>query len=77
MRRLGRELFTRRGLVLSFFFLRVLLIFLGGVAYLLMPFDLIPESVVGVLGFLDDALIFLFGALMIAANYRARLLQMG
>lgn len=41
--------------------------------YILLPFDLIPERVVGIFGYLDDALvaiiIFLFFVAMVAIRY--------
>ena len=42
--------------VRSIYFLRSLFL---GIIYILLPFDLIPERLFGVVGFIDDIMIFL------------------
>lgn len=50
--------------------LKLLQFLLFGVIYVLSPFDLIPESVVGVVGSLDDIMIILMILLFITSSYR-------
>lgn len=64
-----RELFTVQGLLLLYR-LRILFIFLIVGAYLIMPFDLLPELVLGVMGFLDDILVLLCALVWVTLIYR-------
>ncbi|GKV09150.1 hypothetical protein SLEP1_g20694 [Rubroshorea leprosula] len=41
------------------------------VAYVLSPIDIIPEAILGIVGFLDDILIVLLCFLHVAALYRS------
>ena len=64
LKRLVRQIFSVHFLgffLRNVYFMR--LIFMA-VFYLILPFDFLPESVVGVVGFIDDLLIF-----MILASY--------
>lgn len=47
----------------------------GGLIYALLPLDLIPESIVGVVGFLDDFFFVLFLFVVIANSIRAAILR--
>ena len=49
---------------------RIVLLAIGAIFYLISPFDILPESVFGVLGFLDDIFIFLLLAVYISIFYR-------
>ena len=57
--------------------LRVLLVVLALVVYVLSPFDLLPEAILGVIGLLDDAVVCAIVCMHIAAIYRRMLLQQG
>lgn len=52
------------------FRLRVLICFLVALLYLVSPLDIIPESVFGFFGFLDDLFITLLLAVYISVIYR-------
>lgn len=63
------EFFTVGGLVWMFR-LRIIVCFLAALLYFISPFDIIPEAVFGILGFLDDIFILLLLAIYIALIYR-------
>ncbi|CAM9995856.1 unnamed protein product, partial [Phaeothamnion confervicola] len=44
-----------------------------GVLYIVSPVDFLPEAVVGILGYLDDVLVFLFALVYISTLYRVAL----
>ena len=56
-------------------FLRVVAWVLLACVYLLSPFDLLPESVLGVVGLLDDLTVILVVTMYVAIIYRSVLLQ--
>lgn len=74
LRHLWQELFSDRGPLLI---RRLYLVYVAGLLllYLLSPFDIIPESVFGVIGLLDDLVLLLIAAVYIAFVYRAVLTQ--
>ena len=45
------------------------------VIYLLSPFDIIPESVFGILGYIDDLMIVLIVVVYVSFLYRATLTE--
>ncbi len=65
-----RNLFTVQGLVLIYR-LHILLIIAIVALYLISPFDLLPEVVLGAVGLLDDVLILTCGLVYITILYRA------
>ena len=62
-------LFTLDGLAV-WYRIRVVFLVIFALSYLLSPLDLIPETVFGLFGFIDDLLIFLFLAVYITIIYR-------
>ncbi len=50
--------------------IRIILIFLSVIAYVLSPLDILPESVLGFLGFFDDFFIIICAALYVIIAYR-------
>jgi RING finger protein 170 len=70
LRHLWQELFSERGplLVRRLYLGYILLILL---VYLLLPFDILPESALGVLGYLDDLVLILLAVVYISFLYRA------
>ncbi|XP_069693061.1 E3 ubiquitin-protein ligase RNF170-like [Periplaneta americana] len=69
MRHLWNEFFSVGGLVLMFR-IRVVLCFTAALMYLFLPIDVIPESVFGVLGLLDDMFVFFLLAIYVSIIYR-------
>ena len=67
---LWRNLFTVRGL-LFIYKLHILFILVLVVLYLLSPFDLLPEIMLGMLGLLDDLLLVVCALVYISLVYRA------
>ena len=49
---------------------RMILLILGGVVYLLIPFDIVPEVVFGVFGLLDDLIVVLVAIFMVTRTFR-------
>ncbi len=47
----------------------------GGIAYLVSPFDIIPEAIFGVIGLVDDILIILMVIYYIAQQFRRILIN--
>ena len=74
LRHMWRNTFTVGGLVVIHK-LHLLLIAVFVLIYLLSPFDLLPESVLGVIGLVDDVLIVLAVLVYITIIYRARVAQ--
>jgi RING finger protein 170 len=63
------ELFSLNGL--NFWYrIRLVVIMIIAVIYLLSPFDLIPESVYGIIGIVDDFCILLLLAIYVSVFYR-------
>ena len=52
------------------FRVRILVCFLAALLYFVSPFDIIPEAVFGILGFLDDLFILLLLAIYVSLIYR-------
>jgi len=69
LRHLAGELFSPGGMAILFR-LRVFCIVLSLLLYIVLPFDVIPESVFGLFGLLDDIFIFLLVAIYISIIYR-------
>lgn len=64
-----RQIFTVQNLAWTYR-LRVILILLSVIAYVLSPLDIIPESVLGLLGIFDDILIMICAAVFLIIVYR-------
>ncbi len=76
LRHLWQDLFTVRGLLLIHkIHIATILIFL--LLYFLSPFDIIPESVVGILGLVDDLLIIAGALIYVTLIYRAQVANAG
>ena len=56
------------------FRLRILAIFFFGVLYLLSPFDILPESVFGLIGLLDDLFVIFMLGIYITVLFRANII---
>ncbi|GBG59521.1 hypothetical protein CBR_g38544 [Chara braunii] len=56
---------------------RILGCLIISIMYTLLPFDIIPEGILGILGLLDDALVLLFFGFQLSIVYRNMLLQQG
>ena len=72
LRHLWQELFSERGpfLIRRLYLGYVLVVLL---LYLLSPFDILPESVLGLFGYLDDFVLILIAMVYISYLYRALL----
>ncbi len=76
LRHLWHDLFTVRGLLLIHkIHIATILLFL--LLYFLSPLDIIPESVVGVLGLVDDLLIIIGALIYVTLIYRAHVANAG
>lgn len=53
--------------------LRTLLLIVAVVAYVLSPFDILPESLLGLFGLVDDFLVVLCAALSVVVAFRQSL----
>ena len=74
LKHLWRELFSERGpFLIRKLYLGYALILLA--MYLLSPFDIIPESVFGLLGYFDDFMLVLIGAVYLSFLYRTTLTE--
>ena len=73
LRHLWQELFSERG---PFLVRRLYLgyIFLVLLVYLLLPFDILPEGALGLLGFLDDIVLIIVAMVYISFLYRTFLI---
>jgi len=67
-----RQIFTSESLALAYR-LRTLLVILSVVAYVISPFDILPESLLGLFGLIDDFLIVLCSALYVVIAFRQNL----
>lgn len=74
MRRLLRELMDPQRTLPLVFRARMVFAMILSMIYVLSPIDLLPEGVLGVIGFLDDVFILLIVFLHLAAIYRSILL---
>ena len=70
LRYLLRDLFTVNGLI-CMHRLHILAIFVLLLLYLFIPFDLLPESAIGLIGFIDDGLILLTVIIYVTLLYRS------
>lgn len=64
-----RQIFSLQGLAWTYR-IRAIFIILFIILYILSPLDIIPESVMGLLGFFDDLLILFCAAFYIIFMYR-------
>ena len=69
VKRFLREIFTTDVTVLVRNY-RLILMILTGIVYILSPFDLIPEMIFGIMGFIDDLVIFIFIFIAVAQGFR-------
>lgn len=76
LRHLTGELFTFGGLAFVFR-LRVFCLIFGTLLYVLMPFDIIPEGIVGIFGILDDLLFVFILVIYLSIQYRRVLADRG
>ena len=67
-----RQIFSVEGLTWTYR-LRTVIIFLSTLVYVISPLDILPESVVGVFGLLDDFFIVICSALYFVVSYRQNL----
>ncbi len=74
LRHLLRGLFSLDGMLLMFR-LRIILLLSMAAFYVVSPLDLLPESLVGVLGFLDDIVIFIVILVYLTVIYRTYMAQ--
>ena len=71
----GEAISSPGGLVRLLFRSHFVLSVLGSMLYVFSPFDLLPELVFGVLGYVDDALILVAVSVVLAGLYRAFTVQ--
>lgn len=76
LRRLVTVAFSLRGLQ-ALSRLRTLFLILVPIVYLLSPFDLLPEAVLGIVGLLDDVIVVVSMLLYATILYRSAYLQQG
>ncbi|CAF0823305.1 unnamed protein product, partial [Didymodactylos carnosus] len=69
-----RQIFSVHGIQWAYR-LRFITIFLLVIAYVISPFDLLPESAIGILGMLDDLFLFLCMLIYASVIYRQQLSQ--
>jgi len=67
-----RQIFTTEGLAWTYR-LRTIVIFVSVIAYVISPLDILPESILGIFGLLDDFLIVLCSALYVIIAFRQNL----
>lgn len=70
LRYLWADLFTANGLM-CIHRLHILLILVLLLLYILTPFDLMPESALGLVGLVDDAVFIVFVCVYLSLIYRA------
>lgn len=63
------EFFSVGGLI-AMFRIRVIICFLAALMYFVSPFDILPESAFGLIGFLDDIFVILLLAIYVSLIYR-------
>ena len=71
----GEAMSSPGGLVRLLFRSHFVLSVVGSMLYVFSPFDLLPELVFGVLGYVDDALILVAASVVLAGLYRAFTVQ--
>ena len=69
---LVRQIFSFEGLTWTYR-LRTILIFLTTIFYVISPLDILPESLVGIVGLVDDLLVIVGAGLYFVASYRQNL----
>jgi RING finger protein 170 len=69
---LVRQIFTTESLAWTYR-LRTFVIFISVIAYVISPLDILPESVLGIFGLLDDFFIVLCTALYVVVTFRQHL----
>ncbi|XP_063311421.1 E3 ubiquitin-protein ligase RNF170 [Pelobates fuscus] len=69
LRHAFREMFSVGGLFWMFR-IRIVLCVLGALFYIVLPLDIIPEALFGILGFLDDFFVFFLLLIYISIMYR-------
>ena len=74
LRRIVHDIFTGRSVV-RLLRVRALICLAICIAYLLSPFDLVPEVIFGVFGLLDDIVVILVILMYFGAVYRAAMVQ--
>ena len=70
VRRIFMQLFSGRDGIRLVYTIRMVCLLLGSVMYVLSPFDIIPEAVFGLLGYLDDILVFFLLVIYATMVYR-------
>jgi RING finger protein 170 len=76
LRHLWNDLFTIGGL-LFIHRLHILLVFLIIILYIFIPFDILPEAVIGFIGYADDIIILLGAIIYMTLIYRAYITNRG
>uniref|UniRef100_A0A2P2IB50 E3 ubiquitin-protein ligase RNF170 n=1 Tax=Hirondellea gigas TaxID=1518452 RepID=A0A2P2IB50_9CRUS len=76
LRHAWAETFTWGGLT-WLFKLRIVLMMLAGLLYLLVPFDLIPEAFLGVIGLVDDVMVICFFLVQVSVLFRSHVTAEG
>ncbi|XP_018014974.1 E3 ubiquitin-protein ligase RNF170 [Hyalella azteca] len=74
LRHVWAELFTWDGLQFIYR-IRIILLMVAGFLYALIPFDLLPEAVLGIIGLLDDFLIVGYLLIQISVLFRNQIAQ--
>ncbi len=69
-----RQIFTTESLTWTYR-LRTIVIFISVIAYVISPLDILPESLLGIFGLLDDFFIVLCSALYVVIAFRQNLAQ--
>ncbi|ESO87013.1 hypothetical protein LOTGIDRAFT_128006 [Lottia gigantea] len=69
LRHVFNDFFTVNGLLMMFRF-RIVMCCIAAFLYFISPFDIIPESMFGILGFIDDIFIILLLAIYVSLIYR-------
>ncbi len=69
-----RQIFTTESLAWTYR-LRTIVIFISVIAYVISPLDILPESLLGIFGLLDDFFIVLCSALYVVIAFRQNLAQ--
>ncbi|CAF1581536.1 unnamed protein product [Rotaria sp. Silwood1] len=67
-----RQLFTTESLAWTYR-LRTIIVFISVIAYVISPFDILPESILGIFGLLDDFFVVLCSALYVIIAFRENL----
>lgn len=76
-RHLWQDIFGGHSVVPLLSRLYIILVMLAAVAYFLSPFDLIPEMVFGIFGYIDDLIAVFFVLVHLAEQYRTHVANFG